>query len=123
MAKIYGDTSLMLYRINQMDEYNIKPGIFDIMWCDAGLTPGSTSIELDNSKYFGETEFVAVRENWNSDDSAWLSFHGGYSNNAHDHIDNGTFVYNIGGIRWAVDLGRDMLSYTSDAQTPSIRCV
>ena len=121
MAKIYGDTSLMLYRINQMDEYNIKPGIFDIMWCDAGLTPGSTSIELDNSKYFGETEFVAVRENWNSDDSAWLSFHGGYSNNAHDHIDNGTFVYNIGGIRWAVDLGRDMLSYTSDAQNPSIQ--
>jgi hypothetical protein len=113
MAKIYDDPSLMLYRINQMKQFNIQPCIFDLIWCKAGLDTENSSINLENAKYFRETEFVSMREDWNKEDSAWLSFHGGYSNTAHDHIDVGTFVYNIGGIRWAIDPGREMLSYST----------
>lgn len=120
MADVYNDTSLMLYRISQMEQYGFTPGIFDIIWCKAGIQNESSSINLDKEKYFGETEFVSMREDWNRDDSAWLSFHGGYSNNAHDHVDVGTFVYNIGGVRWAVDVGREMLSYVSDNVNPAI---
>ena len=120
MASIYDDPSLMLFRAEQMEQFNVTPGIFDILWCKAGLKDETSSIELENEKYFRETEFVAMREDWDREDSAWLSFHGGYSNNAHDHIDNGTFVYNIGGVRWAIDLGRDMLSYVSDNENPAI---
>lgn len=120
MADIYDDPSLMLYRISQMEQYNITPCIFDIIWCKAGIQNENSSINLDNEKYFRETEFVSMREDWNRDDSAWLSFHGGYSNNAHDHVDVGTFVYNIGGVRWAVDVGREMLSYVADNVNPAI---
>lgn len=120
MAEIYNDPSLMLYRIRQMRQYNIAPCIFDIIWCKSGLDTNNSSIALDKEKYFRETEFVSMREDWNRNDSAWLSFHGGYSNTAHDHVDVGTFVYNIGGVRWAIDPGREMLSYVSDNINPSI---
>ncbi len=113
MAQIYNDPSLMLYRINQMKQFNIQPCVFDLLWCKSGLETENSSINLENAKYFRETEFISIREDWNKKDSAWLSFHGGYSNTAHDHIDVGTFVYNIGGVRWAIDPGREMLSYST----------
>ena len=120
LAGEFDDESLMLYRLDQMRKFNIAPTIFDVIWCDAGLSDKQSSIELEKEKYYGETEFVALRGDWNDDNSSWLSFHGGYSNNAHDHVDAGTFVYNIGGVRWAVETGREMLSYVGDAQNPSI---
>ena len=111
LAKIYGDSSLMLYRLDQMKKYNTAPDVFDILWYDSSLT-GRDEIELDKDAYYRETEFVAMREKWGAEDAAWLSFHGGMSNAAHDHVDKGTFVYNIGGVRWAVETGREMLSYS-----------
>lgn len=60
-----------------------------------------------------------MRESWNDENSSWLSFHGGTLSGAHDHIDAGTFVYAIGGERWAIDLGKDPLRYA--AENPAIK--
>ena len=60
-------------------------------------------------------------ENWEDEGALWVSTHGGYSNNAHDHIDPGAFILNLGGVRWAVDLGTEPMSYLSDANNPSIQ--
>ncbi len=120
LAEVYDDPSLMRFRIEQMEQFGIAPTMLDIIWCRAGVQNESGSIELENEAYFRETEFVAMREDWESDKSAWLSFHGGYSNTAHDHVDVGTFVYDIGGVRWAIDLGKDMLSYLADNENPAI---
>lgn len=119
MAKIYNDDELMKYRADRIKKYGIKPEVMDIIWFKAGVE-SENKINLQHDYYFGETEFVSMRENWESDDAAWVSFHGGYSNNAHDHIDVGTFVYTIGGVRWAIDLGKEMLSYLPDSENPAI---
>lgn len=112
LAKVYDDDNLMLYRRDQMEKFNISPGVCDIIWYDSSLTGQNLEINLEKDAYYRETEFVAMREKWGDENAAWLSFHGGMSNAAHDHIDKGTFVYNIGGVRWAVETGREMLSYS-----------
>lgn len=119
MAKLYGDDDLMKYRADRMVKYSIKPEVMDIIWFKSGAEEGE-GINLKKDYYFRETEFVSMRENWESDNSAWLSFHGGYSNNAHDHVDVGTFIWSIGGVRWSVDLGKEMLSYLPDSENPAI---
>lgn len=119
MAGIFDDDVLMRYRSDRIVKYGIKPEVTDIIWFKSG-TESENEINLKNDYYFGETEFVSMRENWESDDAAWVSFHGGYSNNAHDHIDAGSFVYTIGGVRWAIDLGKEELSYLPDSQNPAI---
>lgn len=118
LGKIYGDDELMLYRRDQMEKYGDKGSVRDIIWYKTSLSGRTSEIKLKNDMYFRETEFVSMRENWGHDDSAWLSYHGGYSNAAHDHIDVGTFVYTIGGIRWAVETGKEPLSYT--AENPAV---
>ena len=120
LAELYGDISLMKYRIGFMEEYNIKPAVMDIIWCHAGLSGDMTYTNLSIDDYFRETEFVSMRGGWNNDDS-WISFHGGDSDNAHDHIDPGTFVFCIGGVRWAVDIGKEPLSYLDDSQNPAVQ--
>ena len=114
LALVYDDDELMVYRREQMEKYNVSPSPLDIIWYDASLSDDTGSIQLNLDEYYRETEFVSMRENFDSSDSAWVSFHGGYSNAAHDHIDPGTFVYTIGGVRWAVETGKEPLSYVAN---------
>ena len=120
MANIYGDEELALWRRNQMDKYNIGPSVPDILWYDTALSKEQRQIDLPKDAYYRETEYASLRENWEKDDSAWVSWHGAKANNAHDHIDTGAFVFTIGGERWAMDLGSEPLSYVGNDANPSI---
>ncbi len=120
LADLYNDTALMEYRIGFMKENSIRPSVMDIIWCRAGLTGNMSGAETETDSYFRETEFVSMRSGWERDD-AWVSFHGGYSNNAHDHVDPGTFVFCLGGVRWAIDLGTEPMSYLPDSQNPAVQ--
>lgn len=113
LAQIYGDDELMRYRREQVETMGLTPCAEDIIWYDARLSDDKSPVKLSNEKYFRETEFVSVRENWDTSDSAWLSYHGGAMYNAHDHIDAGTYVFCLGGVRWAVELGKEPLRYVS----------
>lgn len=113
-AKLYNDSNLMRYRRAQLEKYTgITPLVEDILWYDVSCSGDNSPAILDNVKYFRETELVSIRENWNDENSAWLSFHGGRMNTAHDHIDAGTFVYCIDGERWAIDVGKEPLRYAN----------
>lgn len=111
LAKICNDNELMRYRREQIETQGLRPCAEDIIWYDAKLSNDNSPVKLENDSYFRETEFVAIRENWYNSDSAWLSYHGGEMSNAHDHIDVGTYIFNIGGVRWAIDLGKEPLRY------------
>lgn len=89
--------------------------VFDIIWCSTDQTE-ENGLALD--AYYRETEFISMRERWNNnknDNTAlWLAAHGGSASAAHSHIDAGSFVFNLGGVRWAVDLGKEDYSYAAD---------
>ena len=121
LADEFGQMGLMKYRVECMDRYNWAPDVRDLLWYDCTAESSQESIELDKDAYYRETEYVSMRENWEDEGALWVSTHGGYSNNAHDHIDPGAFILNLGGVRWAVDLGTEPMSYLSDANNPSIQ--
>lgn len=111
LAKMFEDVELMRYRRQQMEQYDLEPTAIDVIYYSVLLSGEDNQIVLNSDCYYRETEFVAMREKWGDKGSAWLSYHGGEVHNAHDHVDAGTFVFCLGGVRWAVDLGKEPLSY------------
>jgi len=63
----------------------------------------------------GSQEIVTMRTAWQDRNAAYVGFKAGSNRAGHSHLDIGTFVYDIHGYRWAVDLGRDMASYRQPA--------
>jgi hypothetical protein len=57
----------------------------------------------------GETPVVMVRADWKNKTGEYLGVKGGSASTSHAHMDAGTFVYDVDGLRWAMDFG--MQSY------------
>lgn len=53
----------------------------------------------------GITPVSIVRTSWETGKGKYLGFKGGKGSDAHGHLDQGTFVYDIGELRWAMDFG------------------
>ena len=53
----------------------------------------------------GKVPVVAMRTAWNDPNAAYLAAVGGPASANHNHMDAGSFVYERGGVRWAIDLG------------------
>lgn len=97
-----GVTNVRLY---MMKERGYAPSPFDMLWYDTSIK--GTDFYLDKDTYLRDVEFVAMRGSWVDDNAAWLSFHGGVATANHSHLDTGTFVFDLAGVRWAQDLGSD----------------
>jgi len=57
----------------------------------------------------GITPVTIVRTSWKEGEGKYLGVKGGSAHDPHGHMDQGTFVYDVGRIRWAMDFG--MQSY------------
>ena len=121
LAKKFNQPSLMNYRAEFIAEQNQTPTVYDLLWYDVNAKNNIGTDDLALDYYYRETELVTMRQDWESENALWASVHGGSINTAHDHIDAGTFVMNLGGIRWAIDLPKEPFSYVSDAENPSIK--
>ncbi len=53
----------------------------------------------------GKTPVFIYRSGWNSKENSYLALKGGSPRTSHAHMDAGSFVYENGGVRWAMDLG------------------
>ena len=59
----------------------------------------------------GQQAIVTMRTAWQDKNAAYAGFKAGSNRAGHCHLDIGSFVYDVHGYRWAIDLGRDMASY------------
>jgi hypothetical protein len=57
----------------------------------------------------GATPLVMVRSDWKNKTGEYLGVKGGSASTSHAHMDAGSFVYDVDGLRWAMDFG--MQSY------------
>jgi hypothetical protein len=48
-----------------------------------------------------------MRNSWDNPDALWVGIKAGYNQVNHGHLDLGNFEFDLDGVRWAVDLGRD----------------
>lgn len=53
----------------------------------------------------GITPVSIVRTNWGTAEGKYLGIKGGMASAPHGHMDQGTFVYDTGNLRWAMDFG------------------
>ena len=120
IANIYDNKGLHIFVRDLINKYNKDPHAFSLLYYDAecdNLIDGLDNLELD--KRFRGTEFVSMREKWGDEGALWISPHGGELTNPHDHMDNGTYVMNLGGVRWSIDLGNDSLYYVTAKDNPA----
>ncbi|WP_313128323.1 carbohydrate binding domain-containing protein [Anaerocolumna sp.] len=68
-------------------------------------TTGEAPLKLDTK--FSNAEVGIMRSGWNNSNGNFLGFKGGYNQFTHGDLDQGSFVYDAYGVRWAVDLGAD----------------
>ncbi len=99
---IPGVTNVRLYH---MQARGYSPSPFDLLWYNTAIK--GTDFYMDKDTYLRDVEFVAMRNSWVDDSGAWLSYHGGQAVVNHSHLDTGTFVFDLAGVRWAQDLGGD----------------
>ena len=53
----------------------------------------------------GETPLFIYRSGWESASDSYLGVKGGLSMSSHSHCDQGSFIFESDGVRWAADLG------------------
>ena len=98
-------------RFMWMEQYKLSPSPLDLVYYNGEDVERHIPYPLD--KYYRGVELVSMRSSWIDPLASFLSFHAGKSVVNHSHIDNGAFVYDSQGVRWALDLGSDHLTYTT----------
>jgi len=57
--------------------------------------------------FYGVQDVCTMRTAWSDPNAAFLGFKAGYNRANHGHLDIGSFVYEVNGVRWAIDMGTD----------------
>lgn len=99
----FNQPGLTNVRLHAMEQFGYTPSIFDMLWYDTSIK--GTDFYFDKDIYMRDSEFVAMRGSWTDNDATYLSYHSGSNDVNHGHIDSGTFVVDMLGERWAMDLG------------------
>ena len=67
-----------------------------------------SKLDLPTQKIYvghGTTPVALVRTDWKGNNGLFLGVKGGSADSGHSHLDQGTFVYDVDGLRWAMDFG------------------
>jgi hypothetical protein len=59
------------------------------------------------SVWYGVQDVASMRTSWTDPNAAFVGLKGGNNRAGHGHLDIGSFVYEVNGIRWALELGAD----------------
>ncbi|MBV8814525.1 MAG: heparinase II/III family protein, partial [Verrucomicrobia bacterium] len=83
-----------------------RPTALDLVWYQPiGQSPSKAGWPLN--KMFRGVNVGFLRSDWDSPDAIWVGVKGGDNRANHSHLDLGSFVLDLHGVRWAVDLGSD----------------
>jgi len=81
------------------------PGVYPALWW-SGKMPTQATPSLPLAwKGEGDHPVAIFRSSWTDPDALYLACKGGQASLSHAHMDNGSFVLEANGVRWAVDLG------------------
>ncbi len=81
--------------------------VFHAVWYNPAGTSADFAKTPRAKMYRGIQDICTMRTAWGDPQAAFLGFKAGNNRANHGHLDVGSFVYEVGGVRWAVDLGTD----------------
>jgi hypothetical protein len=80
--------------------------IFDYLWfASKRISPVQAGLPI--SKRFRGSDIAVFRGAWDDSLAGWVAFKAGNTLNDHSHLDAGSFVYEVLGRRWAMQMGPD----------------
>lgn len=80
----------------------------ELLWWNPELPTAGDSPSLPRHWTAGGTLPLAVlRSAWNDPRATYLAIKGGTPNHSHAHMDVGSFILEMNGVRWALDLGTE----------------
>lgn len=112
LGRYFDDAAVTRGYLNSMEQYRINGSVLDCLYYDTDISPAPPNLPLDITT--ARTQTGSMRSSWTDMDGMYLSFSGGKTQVNHYHIDSGSFVLDMLGERWALDLGSDNLTYTPD---------
>lgn len=106
-ARKAGDTSLVAIDEKLLSEGNIPhDDLLPLYMINAIAMDLSKAAQLDEKVWYstGEVPMFIYRSGWNQGDT-FFAIKGGKAATSHAHMDAGSFVYELNGVRWVIDLG------------------
>lgn len=104
-----------------MSVKNGNGGLYGLLWFDESISVEEEP-NLDLDHYYEGIQVATMRSSWLDSDSTYVAWVGGLEygskGGAHGHLDNGSFIFDAMGERWAMDIGRD--SYLLDGYGAAI---
>lgn len=111
LGKHFKSAKIVDAYLSLFDMHGISGGLYDCLWYDPALaSQAGEGYPLDITTPVTETG--SMRSSWDDQNGMWLAYSGGANMVNHYHLDEGSFVLDMLGERWAVDMGGDSLSYT-----------
>lgn len=111
LATTFNKMSYSGERLNAIEFYGKSCHFFDVLYWPTAFERG-VKADLPKDMSFGTTELAVMRSEYSNPEATYLSYHAGAVLEQHSHVDAGTFVMDMSGVRWACDLGAD--DYNAD---------
>ncbi len=108
LGRKYGNTGVTQAVLkNNPDGFSVNDDFCSaLLWYDTSVT--STDITLPLQSIYEADDVITMRNNWEQDGtSSYVGIRGGLANNGHGQLDGGSFIFEQGGVRWAIDLGAE----------------
>lgn len=112
LAKIFNRADFADIKLTYDKLQPARRGLGTLLDFEAETTKELSDIPLKKDAKYDRIGFVSMRENWLDETAMFVSFHGGDSLPNHGHYDTGSFVYEYGGERFAIDLPSEDYSFS-----------
>ena len=106
MDKYYGTDDYRAVRQEYVMSGHVKPALYDVLYYDPILTEKDVE-KAQRSCYTSGIETVSVRQSYTDPNGMYFVAHGGADDCYHAHYDTGMFLYEMDGVKWAIDLGSE----------------
>lgn len=106
LSDVYDQAGLTVNLLNKMNKLSVRGTPTALIFCNTEQTKSNVNV-LPLDEYFRGTEIVSMRSSWDNQSGVYVSWHTGKNNVGHAHLDEGTFVADIGGQRFACDIGAE----------------
>ncbi len=116
-AKKYNDPGLAQMRYDHIAEYGFATDLYDLLMTRPEMFGESDG--MDRDLLYKNMNVVSMRSSWtDSSNGIFLAAKGGQNGDSHFHYDLGGFVMDVGGVRFAYELGRESYGITAtDTET------
>lgn len=116
-AKLFDIPMAARMRMGQVvEDENMPVDVFDLLYY---YKSDNNEEQLKNGIMVRGCEAVSIRESYDPKDKGlYFSTHFGLSSGYHTHNDTGTFVFDMFGTRWALDLGSENYNLFNEQGVP-----